>query len=385
MGIVLKKQVLGVILIIIMALGLAGCNSAVTKGGQSEGKDVIPLIMLTSEPAGENDAGSMEREARLASWDLKSGKLSWEQEACFRQEMGEEYNPRLVWDGGSRLFACSFGSQETGRLIKGHASNLSVQEVRTDSMPMVAAIKASSEQDELLLAYPRSPSGESPDSSIPEVIVIESHRGDLVVKRELPLPDYAAKGDIMPLLISGNSSQFKLLLLNNDVEAGKNGLLLAKVAEQQEDWQKIKGEALGLIVGGGTDLAQVGSNIYRTIPEPAKLSLQQREPVWEEFSPLSDLQAGLSKNIEKAMEKYGDAYCNLRLGSFKDILLVAADLPEEHWIWAFRGDKCIGRLYTNNETQSMESSPGNEKMQATAFSARADWFILPTDGYGQYK
>ncbi|WP_276624001.1 hypothetical protein, partial [Syntrophomonas wolfei] len=280
----LKKQVLGVILIIIMALGLAGCNSAVTKGGQSEGKDVIPLIMLTSEPAGENDAGSMEREARLASWDLKSGKLSWEQEACFRQEMGEEYNPRLVWDGGSRLFACSFGSQETGRLIKGHASNLSVQEVRTDSMPMVAAIKASSEQDELLLAYPRSPSGESPDSSIPEVIVIESHRGDLVVKRELPLPDYAAKGDIMPLLISGNSSQFKLLLLNNDVEAGKNGLLLAKVAEQQEDWQKIKGEALGLIVGGGTDLAQVGSNIYRTIPEPAKLSLQQREPVWEEFS-----------------------------------------------------------------------------------------------------
>lgn len=66
------------------------------------------------------ELGSRQK-ALLANWDLKDGKFLFQHEPLFFIETNNDFRPRLIWDGGSRIFACTFGNQKTGGFIKGKA------------------------------------------------------------------------------------------------------------------------------------------------------------------------------------------------------------------------------------------------------------------------
>lgn len=185
----MKKQFLAVLLVIVLVFGLTGCRN-ITKNGQQAGlkrSDLIPLILVVPDGIGGKDVKNKQK-ALLAHWDLKEGKFSLQEEPLFTEKKGNEDFPRLVWDGGSKLFACSFGTQETGGLAEGKVEGFSIQNVRVDYNPISIAVQGSSRQGELLLAYSKK---QFSNSSATEGIIIEIHQGDKVEKSELRLPDFA--------------------------------------------------------------------------------------------------------------------------------------------------------------------------------------------------
>ncbi|MEN6328617.1 MAG: hypothetical protein ABFD18_20715 [Syntrophomonas sp.] len=358
---------------IIMAIGFTGCKSLGEEEKQvSSTPEVgIPLIMMV--PDGTEDS---KQKALLAHWNLKEGKLSLQEEPLFTEKKGNEDFPRLVWDGGSTLFACSFGTQETGGLAEGKVEGFSIQNVRVDYNPITIADQGSSRQGELLLAYSKK---QFSNSSATEGIIIEIHQGDKVEKSELRLPDFVSSGEVIPLLISGTPNHFTVLALC------QSRIVVAEVQGKQISWKKVEGTNGGIVAGAGANLAKSGDKIYTTEPILSVINLKNQNLKLEDFKAGTSLLAGLTQNMEKARAKYDEVYPERRFGTYNDVLLMAFNLPDEQWIWAIRNDESIGYLYFNSENKTLQISHGNNMISQANLSTQPIGFMLPRDGYGQYK
>jgi len=373
-----KKQFLAVLLVIVLVFGLTGCGNITVNQKQAglKGSDLIPLILVVPDEIGGKDTKSKQK-ALLAHWNLKEGKLSLQEEPLFTEEKkSNEDFPRLVWDGGSKLFACSFGTRETSGLAEGKVEGFSIQNVRVDYNPISAAVQGSSRQGELLLAYSKK---QFSNSSAAEGIIIEIHKGNKVEKSELRLPDFVSSGEVIPLLISGTPNHFTVLALL------ENRIVAAEVQGKQISWKKVEGTNGGIVAGAGANLAKSGDKIYTTEPTLSAINLKNQNLKFEDFKAGTSLLAGLTQNMEKARAKYDEVYPGRQFGTYDDVLLMAFNLPDEHWIWALRDERLIGQLYFNNETKELQISKGNQIMEQVGFASPPSWFLLPTDGYGQYK
>jgi len=380
-----RKQFLAVLLVVVLALGVTGCRNTAKTSQQADlkGSDIIPLLLVVPDGNGGNDVNSKQK-VLLAHWDLKEGKLFLQEEPVFTEKRGNEDFPKLVWDGGPKLFACSFGSQKTGGLAPGKVKGFSIQEVKVDYNPIPVAVQGSSRQGELLLAYSKQ---QFINSSATDGIIIEIHRGDKVEKSELRLPDFVSSGEVIPLLISGTPEHFILLALcSYSVEKMvESRLLVAEVQGKQISWKKIEGTSGGIVAGAGANLAKSGDKIYTTEPTLSAINMNNQNLKFEDFQEGNSLLAGLTQNLKVARSKYGDIYPQTQFGTYGDVLLMAYDLPDEYWIWAFRDEKLIGQLHFNNENNSLKIIQGDQVQEQTVFPNTSNGFVLPTDGYGQYK
>ena len=330
----LERHCLAVTLVLLLMIGLTGCGS---QKAAMDKKNAIPLMMMASS-AKADQAGDRE-EAFLGYWDVIKGEFTWDRNPVFVKEKNSENFPRLVWDGGDKIFACSFGDETSQGLIKVDQDKICIKDVKIGCNRLFAPMEGLSDADALLAAYPRSQSVLPKNAVVSwpyNDIIIHKLQGKKLAKTPLPVPDYV-KGKLVPLLITGTADHFKLLLFyNNNMEA-KTGLVLADVTDEKTKWQKIDVTDLGLIAGAGAVLAFNDDKINLSEPVMSVIDLNSHPLKIKEFTAATELRQGISKNIELAQRKHGEVYPSTQLGAYEDMMLMAIDLPDEHWIWAFRG------------------------------------------------
>jgi hypothetical protein len=103
-----KKYLLVVIILILMIIGISGGKILDKEEKQVSSTSEVCISLIMMVPDGTE--GSRQK-ALLANWNLKEGKFSFQHEPLFFIETNNDFRPILIWDGGSRLFACAFGNQ----------------------------------------------------------------------------------------------------------------------------------------------------------------------------------------------------------------------------------------------------------------------------------
>lgn len=269
----------------------------------------------------------------LGYWDLKDGKILWDEKPIFKREVNRNATIKTVWDGGKRVGFVTDSNQQSPIMIKEPHPDFEVEIIR--GMPL-GITQALSSSEEVIAAYPIG------DNEETRKIAIEIHTDFGVKKKVLTHPSWS-KGDFVdPILVYGQPDNVNVLLSVEQKDSSK--LMLASIKGDQAGWSEIKdaeGVFQALIAGPGADTVKLSEKIYlgRRLVTEIKLAGNRIASV-QNYSPANDL----IKKIEAQVVKATDTAVQARLGSFDSKLLVRIPSTHRDRIWAIEKDKNIGAL-----------------------------------------